>query len=172
MNSIPASSKARLTAATLFASPAAGPSLASIFLSVGANPPDTDAEILALRAEFVRLNDIYQPLNDAAWEECNAFRAKYEEIGWEAACAWSKATARYYSNDSVEQMGVELSRILERMLDLRPTTLAGIAATAATLMEDQLTHLWDEPENDRDWDIRMLTRFIDGLIESASSTKV
>jgi hypothetical protein len=63
-------------------------------------------------------------------------------------------------------------QIVERMLDFRPTTLAGIAAVAATLRDDELEHLWAKPEDDRDWGILMLTRFIDGLLESASSTKV
>jgi hypothetical protein len=40
-----------------------------------AAPPDADAEILGLRAEFVRLNDVYRPLNDAAWEEAVALEA-------------------------------------------------------------------------------------------------
>jgi hypothetical protein len=47
-----------------------------------------------------------------------------------------------------------------------------IIATAKSLKEDPLDHLWVEPEKDRDWDVMLLTRFIDGLIETASSTKI
>jgi hypothetical protein len=74
-----------------------------------AAPPDADAEILALRAECVRLNDIYQSLNDAANEEAYAFRLKYEETGWDwkATSAWSKATAHYWGN---EDMGDKLGK--------------------------------------------------------------
>ena len=38
-------------------------------------------------------------------------------------------------------MGDKLGKILERMLALRPTTLAGIAATVATLRDNELEHL-------------------------------
>jgi hypothetical protein len=126
--------------------------------------PSPDAEILALRAEFVRLHDLYLPLNEAAWEEAEAFRDKVEEAGWEAARAWSKATGRNGRNDELDQMGVKLSRLVERMLDLRPTTPAGIAAVAATLREDNLAHYWNKPARNRDYDVELVTRFIDGLI--------
>ena len=65
--------------------------------------------------------------------------------------------------------GVELNRIVERMLDLGPTTLAGIAAAAATLRKDALSDCWDEPIADRDWKDEIVTRFIDMLIETGQT---
>jgi hypothetical protein len=51
------------------------------------------------------------------------------------------------------------------MIALRPRTLAGIIATARSLKEYPLDHLWAEPDEDRDWDVMLLTRFLDVLIE-------
>jgi hypothetical protein len=99
---------------------------------------------------------------DGASEQ--AFRAKFEEVGWEAACAWAEEIGHDGHNKAVEQMGVELSRIVERMLDLGPTTLAGIAAVAATLREDALASYWEEPAQNRDWDVELVTRLIDALV--------
>jgi hypothetical protein len=129
--------------------------------------PSPDAEILALRAEFVRLNDVFQPLNEVALDENDAFQVRIEAIGWEAACAWSQATGHEGRNVTIEQIGVELGRLVERMLDLGPTTVAGIAAVGATLREDALSDYWNEPVRDRDWDVQLVTRFIDGLIAAA-----
>jgi hypothetical protein len=51
------------------------------------------------------------------------------------------------------------------MIALRPKTLAGIIAIARSLKEEALDTYWDEPDEDRDWDVMLVTRFIDGLIE-------
>jgi hypothetical protein len=32
------------------------------------------------------------------------------------------------------------------------------------LRDGAFAHYWKDPENDRDWDIALLTRFLDGLI--------
>jgi hypothetical protein len=130
-----------------------------------AAPPDADAEILALRAEFVRLNDVYQPLNDAAWEKAEAFRDKFVESGFEAACEWAKATGCYYRDMALEQMSDELDEIVKRMIDLRPTTPGGIAAIAASLRDEALSSYWNEPVAERDCDVEVITRFLDALIE-------
>jgi hypothetical protein len=54
--------------------------------------------------------------------------------------------------------------LVEHMISLRPDTQAGITAVAASFKENQ-HHFWKELEADRDWDVELLTRFIDGLIE-------
>ena len=38
------------------------------------------------------------------------------------------------------------------------------AAVAATLREDALDHYWKEPIAKRDWDVDLVTRFIDALV--------
>jgi hypothetical protein len=48
---------------------------------------------------------------------------------------------------------------------LRPKTPSGVAVTAATLKDNSLSHYWNEPEEDRDFDVSLITRFLDGLIE-------
>jgi hypothetical protein len=126
--------------------------------------PTPDAEILALRAEFVRLNDAYGPLNKEAWDESEAFLAMVEETGWAEACTWAAATGCDGRNDATERMSEDLARLVERMLALGPTTLAGIAAVAATLREDALDHYWKEPIAKRDWDVELVTQFIDALV--------
>jgi hypothetical protein len=123
-----------------------------------------DAEILALRAEFVRLHDQYVPINEVALDDNDAFRDQVLENGWDAACAWSKATGRNRPNKELELMSAKLDGLAERMLDLGPTTPAGIAAVAATLRDDHLAYYWDKPVRDRDYDVELVTRFIDGLI--------
>jgi hypothetical protein len=50
------------------------------------------------------------------------------------------------------------------MLELGPKTPSSIAAVASALKDGVLDHLWDKPEDDRDWDVELLTRFLDGLI--------
>jgi hypothetical protein len=67
-------------------------------------------------------------------------------------------------DEMTSSTSVKLSRLAERMLDLGPTTPAGIAAVAATLREDNLAHYWEKPARDRDYDVELVTRFIDGLI--------
>lgn len=128
--------------------------------------PSPDAEILALRAEFVRLNAMYMPLNDAAWEEADAFRARVEEDGWEAACAWADANGFDGRNEEHARLGWELSQLATRMLDVGPTSLAGIAAVAATLKEDLLVHYWAKPIKDRDYEVELVTKLIDALVVS------
>ena len=57
---------------------------------------------------------------------------------------------------------------MEGMIALRPKTLAGLAALAATMKEDALYSYWNTPDEDRDWDVMLITRFLDGLIERGS----
>jgi hypothetical protein len=51
------------------------------------------------------------------------------------------------------------------VIALGPKTLERITAVAATLKDYPLSHHWKEPEEDRDWDVDILTGFLDGLIE-------
>jgi hypothetical protein len=131
-----------------------------------AAPSLADAEVLALRAEFMRLNDVYQPLNDAAWEKHVAVRDKFVESGFEAASKWAKATGCYYRDVALEQMSDDLDKIVKQIIDLRPTTPAGIAAIAASLREDALSSYWTKPVAERDCDVEVITRFFDALIET------
>jgi hypothetical protein len=50
------------------------------------------------------------------------------------------------------------------MLQLGPKTPSSIAAVALSLKEEVLNHLWEAPKDNRDWDVELLTRFLDGLI--------
>ena len=56
---------------------------------------------------------------------------------------------------------------MERLLALRPKTLGGIAAVAATLKNEELANYRNTPEDDRDFDVRCITPFPDGLIALA-----
>ena len=47
--------------------------------------------------------------------------------------------------------------------------LAGLAALAATMKEDALRGYWNKPDEDRDWDVVHITRF---LIEVGSTRAV
>jgi hypothetical protein len=67
-------------------------------------------------------------------------------------------------NDENTRLVDHCGEITQRMTKRRPKTLAGIAAMAATIKEDQ-SHFWKNPEEDRDWDILLVTRFLDGLID-------
>ncbi len=100
--------------------------------------PSPDAEILALRAED----------------------------GLEAACAWADANGFDGRNEEHERLGLEISQLSTRMLDVGPTTLAGIAAVAATLKEDLLVHYWAKPIKDRDYEVELVTKLIDALVVS------
>jgi hypothetical protein len=53
----------------------------------------------------------------------------------------------------------------ESMIALRPKTLAGITAVAATLKDYAIREYWKEPVEDRDWDVEIITGFLDCLIE-------
>jgi hypothetical protein len=64
-----------------------------------------------------------------------------------------------------EKLDLRACRIVERMIALKPKTPKGIAAIAATLKEDLLSHHWKEQEEDRDYDVHLTTQFLDGLIE-------
>jgi hypothetical protein len=47
------------------------------------------------------------------------------------------------------------------MIAVRPETLVGFAAQAATLKEFALSHYWNEPDSDMDLDVMFITRLLD-----------
>jgi hypothetical protein len=70
--------------------------------------------------------------------------------------------------DAVGEFDRCAESIIERMIALRPKTPSAVAITAATLKENSLSHYWNEPEEDRDFDVRLITQFLDGLIQARS----
>jgi hypothetical protein len=127
---------------------------------------DNDAEILALYAEFERLWEAFLPVHDAATDSADIFHEKILSEGWETACAWATASGHNERVEEQNRLSAPLSRIIERMVALKPKTVAGIAAIAVVLRADALSSWWSKPERDRDWDIELVTRFLDGLIET------
>jgi hypothetical protein len=122
-----------------------------------------DAEVLALRAEFERLEMTRQPLVEQINELSWTFTQIAHESGYEAARVWGEQSD--FLDDQLAELDSRANAIVERMSALWPRTLAGIAALAATMKEDALGSYWDKPEEDREWDVMLITRLLDGLIE-------
>jgi hypothetical protein len=66
--------------------------------------------------------------------------------------------------EELEALCLRETNLVDSMIKLRPKTLVGIAAVAAMFKADQ-AHFWKKPEADRDREISLLTRFLDGLID-------
>jgi hypothetical protein len=130
-------------------------------------PAVDDREILALRAEFQQLMATRGPLNKRVKPLQAAFYAVGKLNGFEGADAWGHESEFWAVNDEIAVLDERVAELVERMILLRPKTPAGIAAVAASIREDQ-RHFWKEPEIDRNWDVSLVTRFIDGLIERVS----
>ncbi len=125
-------------------------------------------EILALRAEFQQVQAAILPVRSQFEPLKFAFGVILQAKGYDSAKEWG-SKSRYWSGvDEIAKLEERASHLTERMIALRPKTLSGIAAVAATIKEDQC-HFWKEPEKDRDWDVVLVTRFIDGLIELAQA---
>jgi hypothetical protein len=123
-----------------------------------------DDEILALSAEFQQLQAKISP-NRIRFEPLQlAYEAILHNRGASVAKAWVEQVGFWPLNDEIADLCERATHIVERMIVLRPKTQAGIAAVAEALKADQ-NHFWKEPEPERDWDISLVTRFIDGLIE-------
>ena len=146
---------------------ALGAILASALLSapLSAAAADEDSEIFALRAEHQRLTVARLPLDRICDEAHSCFSEICRKEGWDAAVAWSEQNGHDEALRKLEETNVRDSTIAQEMIALRPRTLAGVAAVAATLKEWDLSHYWKEPDIDMDWDVAMLTRFLDSLIE-------
>jgi hypothetical protein len=128
-----------------------------------------DAELLALRAEFERLEVTRQPLvertNELSWN----FTQMVCESGYETARVWGERSGYWSLIDQLEALDSRATAIVERMVALRPKTSAGLAALAATMKEDALNAYWNKPDEDREWEVMLITRFLDGLIESGQA---
>jgi hypothetical protein len=123
-----------------------------------------DGLFLALRAEIEELKVQRRPLKDTADALYQSFEHTIREDGFEAARAWGNSVGLDPKLEEIEQIDRRAGHLIERMLKLGPKTPASIAAVASVLKEEVLDHLWDKPEDDRDWDVELLTRFLDGLI--------
>ncbi len=77
---------------------------------------------------------------------------------------WGKQSGFCALNTEIAALNEHAGGFAERMIALRPNTLAGIAAVAATLKDYALSFHWKEPEEDRDWDVEILTKFLDCLV--------
>jgi hypothetical protein len=128
-----------------------------------ANAVSEDAEVLALRAEFERLEVTRQPLIEQVDELSWSFSERVCESGYETATAWSEQSGFSILQNQLEELDARANAILQGMSALRPRTLAGLAALAATMKEDALYSYWDKPDEKRDWDVALITRFLDGL---------
>jgi hypothetical protein len=118
----------------------------------------------ALRVEIEDLKVKRGPLEDTANALYQSFELTIREDGFEAARAWSNKVGLDPQLEKIEQLDGRAGRVIEQMLEIGPKTPASIAALAWALKEETLGHHWDAPEGDRDWDVLLLTRFLDGLI--------
>jgi flagellar biosynthesis/type III secretory pathway protein FliH len=133
-----------------------------------AKAPDEDPEILALRAEFQQLQQASDRLRKQHDPLESAFYAIGKLEGREGAEEWAEESGFWAVNTEISDLRSRASFLVERMILLRPQTPAGVAAVAASIKEDQ-PRFWKKPEKDRDWDVSLVTRFIDGLVERGSS---
>jgi hypothetical protein len=131
---------------------------------------EVDREILALRDEFWADHAKIMQMRPQ-WEAlCAASGLIFKERGIDAAIEWEKNSGGRSVNDENNRLEERATNLVERMIELRPRTRAGIAAVAACFKADQ-DHLWKDPEPDRDWEVSLVTRFIDGLIECGPPAK-
>jgi hypothetical protein len=133
-----------------------------------ANAVNEEAEVLALRAEFKRLEVTRHPLVDPTNELSLAFTQMVRESGYETARVWGEQSGFFSVENQLEALDSRANDIMEGMIALRPKTLAGLAALAATMKDDALSSYWNKPDEDRDWDVMLISRFLDGLIERGS----
>jgi hypothetical protein len=136
-----------------------------------AHAVNEDAEVLALRAEFERLDMTRQSLIEPTNELWSPFTQMVRESGYETARVWGEQSSLFSLENQLDALDSRVNDIMEGMIALRPKTLAGLAALAATMKDDALSSYWNKPDEDRDWDVMLITRFIDGLIESGSVAK-
>jgi hypothetical protein len=117
-----------------------------------------------LQAAIESVESRYQPLDIA-------FEAIVHMQGVNAAKVWAAESGCGALSKEADNLHDRANNLFGRMVDLRPSTQAGIAAVAASI-KDELQDFWKDPEPDRDWEISLFTRFIDGLIECGSSEKI
>ena len=114
---------------------------------------DEGIEILTLRAEFERLDGMRRPVENYVNELSATFESIALEKGVEAAKAWGAQANLDDLIQARDKLDSRASRIIERMIALKPKTPRGITAVAETLKEDHLASDWKEPEEDRDYDV-------------------
>jgi hypothetical protein len=104
---------------------------------------------------------LVEQTNELSW----SFTQMVCESGCETARVWGEENWPSTFDEQLESLDARANEIMEGMIALRPKTLAGLAALAATMKEDALRSYWDKPDEDRDWDMMLISRFLDGLIE-------
>jgi hypothetical protein len=133
-------------------------------LARGIADGENDRKILALRAEFQQLMATREPVQTRYAPLQIAHDVIGEVKGFKAADEWSKQSGFWALNDEIAALNERACNFAERMIALRPKTLAGITVVAATLKDYAISEYWKEPVEDRDWDVKILTEFLDCLI--------
>jgi hypothetical protein len=125
---------------------------------------EVDDQILALHAEFKQLQAKASSIRTRLEPLNVAFAAITKNDGDKKALKWSHQTEYWTLSDEISDLELRLTNIVDSMITLRPRKQAGIAAIASAFKADA-DHFWKEPELDRDWEIYLLTRFLDSLID-------
>jgi hypothetical protein len=125
---------------------------------------EVDDQILALHAEFKQLQAKASSIRTRLKPLNVAFAAITKNDGAKKTLNRSHQTEYRTLNDEISDLEMRLTNIVDSMITLRPRKQAGIAAIASAFKADQ-DHFWKEPELDRDWEIYLLTRFLDSLID-------
>jgi hypothetical protein len=117
-----------------------------------------------LASEFQELKEKISSIQTRIEPLEAAYVAISKVNGYETAKKWGHQSEYWALNDELADLCVRETDLVDTMIKLRPKTLVGIAALATAFKADQ-DHFWKKPEPDRDWDISLLTRFLDGLID-------
>jgi hypothetical protein len=125
---------------------------------------EVDDQILALHAEFKQLQAKATSIRTRLKPLDVAFEAISKANGYEKAMNWSHQTEYWALNDEVSDLEIRLTNLVDSMIKLKPRKQLGIAAVASAFKADQ-DHFWKEPEPERNWEISLLTRFLDSLID-------
>ena len=125
---------------------------------------EVDRKILALHAEFKQLRAKTSSIRTRFEPLEVAYAAIIKNDGAEKAFSWGHQSEYWALNDELSDIEDRLTNILDGMIKLRPRKQDEIAAVAAAFKDDQ-DHFWKKPKSDRDWEISLLTRLIDGLID-------
>lgn len=154
--------------------------------AVGAECPAPDARLIALGAKLdAMLPDIWAKLA-AAKASCDAAgkeaRRRYElsckELRKEQSDFWEtwKAVRREFGSDELIGEGdkamAPACKIHEEIIAAPAHTLAGMAVKARAAATFALSHLWDEPEVDLDWDKSVMRRLIEDICGAAGVSLV
>jgi hypothetical protein len=123
-----------------------------------------DRQILALHAEFKQLQAKMSSIQTRFAPLSVAFAAIIKNDGAEKAMNWGRQSEYWALNDELSDLEGKSTYLVDSMIKLRPRKRLGIAAVAAAFKDNQ-SHFWKKPEPDRDWEISLLTRFLDSLID-------